>query len=314
MNYDVTVVMYHYVRNLSLSRYPDIKGMEVRDFKKQLQYLGENHNFVTVEECIKQLESPSSDFPENAVLLTFDDGYLEHFTEVFPILVEMGIQGAFFPPVKSTVERKVLDVNKIHFVLASEPDSNHLLELLSSYIQRYKQTYDLLEPEDYFRRIDKTEHPYDPMEVIIFKRVLQRELPKKVRTGIIDDLFQEIVGIPEENFAEELYMKKKHLKCMLRNGMFVGGHGYSHDWLNSIDEKQLEAEAKKTRSFLADLGVNRNAWVMSYPYGGYNQSVQDVLKQNDYSMAFTTQDAKAVLQEENRFAITRIDTNEIGQG
>ena len=39
MNPQVTIVMYHYVRDFQNTKYPDIKGMDVRDFEKQVQFL-----------------------------------------------------------------------------------------------------------------------------------------------------------------------------------------------------------------------------------------------------------------------------------
>lgn len=40
MNADkLTVVMYHYVRDLQNSRYPQIKGCDVRLFKEQIKFL-----------------------------------------------------------------------------------------------------------------------------------------------------------------------------------------------------------------------------------------------------------------------------------
>jgi len=50
--------------------------------------------------------------PKNAAMLTFDDGYVDHFTQVLPILDQAGISGSFFPPAKCILERKVLDVIK----------------------------------------------------------------------------------------------------------------------------------------------------------------------------------------------------------
>lgn len=62
--------------------------------------------------------------PPHAVLLSFDDAYADHFEYVFPILEHEHIQGAFYPPVKAVTEHTVLDVNKIHFILASTPEDN----------------------------------------------------------------------------------------------------------------------------------------------------------------------------------------------
>ena len=38
MNSEVTVVMYHYIRDLKNSRYPNIKGMDIKNFKKQIKF------------------------------------------------------------------------------------------------------------------------------------------------------------------------------------------------------------------------------------------------------------------------------------
>ena len=55
--------------------------------------------------------------------LTFDDGYSDHFLNVFPLLEKRGIKGCFFPPAQAVLEHRVLDVNKIQFVLASAPSA-----------------------------------------------------------------------------------------------------------------------------------------------------------------------------------------------
>ena len=310
----ITVVMYHYVRNFSASRYPDIKGLDIRGFRKQLEYLEANYSFVTIQECLEYLEDPSSgeDFPDNAVLLTFDDGYKEHFTEVFPVLNSKNIQGVFFPPVRSSLKREALYVNKIHYILAASSRPDGLIHKLTLEINEFKNEHNLRDPESYYETIDSAEHPYDSINVIKFKRVLQRELPQNVRRVIIDRLFKDIVGLEERVFVEELYMTEDQLKCMQRNGMYIGGHGYSHDWLNRMGIKEKEFEIAKTRDFLDYLGLDVQNWVMSYPYGAYDADVIKLLKDQQCKMAFTTKDRRGVLDPQNRFEITRIDTNEVG--
>ena len=51
--------------------------------------------------------------------MTFDDGYKDHYTYVLPVLLENNIQGSFYIPTKCFQDKKVLDVNKIHFILES---------------------------------------------------------------------------------------------------------------------------------------------------------------------------------------------------
>src|SRR5687767_5962186 len=114
----VTLVMYHYVRDLRRSRYPGIKGLTIDAFRGQLAYLRKHYNFVSGAEVIAAIADGHRLAPR-AALLTFDDGYIDHFANVFPILDREQIPACFFPPAASVLEGRILDVNKIHFVLAS---------------------------------------------------------------------------------------------------------------------------------------------------------------------------------------------------
>ena len=84
-NQNLTVVMYHYVRDLKHSRYPSIKGLDVALFKEQVAFLKKHYSFVTVEEVIAATQGIHK-LPSHPVLLTFDDAYIDHFTYAFPIL------------------------------------------------------------------------------------------------------------------------------------------------------------------------------------------------------------------------------------
>ena len=307
---DVTIVMYHYVRNLQRSRYPDIKGLNVSEFKNQLDYLNDRYNFVTVNQCIQHIYHGSKNFPENAMLLTFDDGYKEHYNEVFPILEARGIQGAFFPPVKAIMEHKVLDVNKIHFVLASTDKPSELVDTINQKISELSREHALKDPEFYANKLSDTEHRYDPPEVVYVKRMLQRELPDIPRKIILDDLFNEYVDVDEKVFAKELYMSVDQIKCMLRHGMFIGGHGFSHKWLNAMDAEEQEFEVDKTKEFLSTLGVSTDKWVMCYPYGAYDERLIEILKQKDCALGIGTEVGVAELAKENAFDLNRMDTND----
>jgi len=306
----VTIVMYHYVRDMTNSRYPQIKGLDIRAFKKQLDYLDQNYTFVRMEDCIEAVYRNGAGFPGNAVLLTFDDGYLEHYTEVFPMLDDRGIQGSFFPPVQSTMKEKVLDVNKIHFILASTNKPRELLQVLTQKIRYYREAFHLSEPEKYYEKIGSSEHPYDPIEVIIFKRILQRELPEKARQQILADLFEVYVGVSESVFSNELYMNEDQLKLMLRKGMFVGGHGYSHKWLNALGVGEQIREIKLTSEFLLSIGVNEKHLVMCYPYGAFDKKTIEILENSNYQLGLTTVPELAKLTLKNRFTLPRMDTNE----
>ena len=95
----VTIVMYHYVRDLNSSRYPNIKGLDYQLFKDQIEFFSANYHIVTMEQVIEASEGKYQ-LPDKALLLTFDDGYIDHYTFVMPILLQYGYKDHFLYLVK----------------------------------------------------------------------------------------------------------------------------------------------------------------------------------------------------------------------
>ena len=91
----VTIVMYHYVRDLANSRFPQIRGLDYSLFKKQIEFFKQNFQVVTMEEVIAAWNE-NYELPEHALLLTFDDGYSNFYTEVFPILKKNDAKATMF--------------------------------------------------------------------------------------------------------------------------------------------------------------------------------------------------------------------------
>ncbi len=81
------ISMYHYTRNLRHSRYPEIKGLDISLFRQQIDFMKNNFNVVNMEQVMDAVAGKSK-LPDNALLLTFDDGYIDNYTYTFPILEE----------------------------------------------------------------------------------------------------------------------------------------------------------------------------------------------------------------------------------
>ena len=313
-NQNLTVVMYHYVRDLKYSRYPSIKGLDVTLFKEQVAFLKKHYSFVTVEEVIAATQGIHK-LPSHPVLLTFDDAYIDHFTCVFPILKNEGIQGAFYAPVKAVTQHKVLDVNKIHFILASTPEEkmSSLLKEIRLLLNKYRKVYHLESYEFYYEKLAQLDR-FDTKEVIFVKRLLQVELVEELRNIITTELFEKIVGVEEAAFSRELYMSVDQMKCMVSAGMHIGSHGYDHYWLGSLSKEKQEVEIKESLKFIENIGGDIKHWTICYPYGNYNDDTIALLKENHCALGFTTEVKLADINNQmgdNVFKIPRLDTNDL---
>jgi peptidoglycan/xylan/chitin deacetylase (PgdA/CDA1 family) len=310
MNRTVTIVMYHYVRDLERSRFPAIKGMSLERFRRQLDYIEANFTPIGVEDIFEAVATPALELPKNSILLTFDDGYSDHFLNVFPMLDARGMKGCFFPSAQAVVEHIVLDVNKIQFVLAAVPEVQRLLEQVLSALDEFRTEYALRSREEYASTVVE-EHRYDPREIILFKRLLQRELPEHVRAEIVRRLFAQYVSVDEAAFACELYASVEQIACMQRHGMHIGSHGYSHLWLDHVPRETQKEEVDRSLDFLQQAGVGTEDWTMCYPYGGFNESILQVVEERKCRLGFSVEARIANLDIDNRLALPRIDTNDL---
>ncbi|MEK7169824.1 MAG: polysaccharide deacetylase family protein [Patescibacteria group bacterium] len=306
----ITIVMYHYVRDMATTRYPDIKALPLEAFKGQIAFILKHFRVVTMEELLHAV-TESKKLPENALLLTFDDGYKDHFEFVFPILDSAGIQGSFFIPVEAVKEHHVLDVNKIHFVLASVPDKRDILEEIRALMNRHRAEYGLESEAHYIRLLAAEECRYDTKEVVFIKRMLQRELPEAFRVFATDFLFKKYITENESLFARNLYLSTEELKQMKKDGMYIGSHGYNHHWLNTLSRERQKEEITHSLDFLQKLGCSPEPFAFCYPYGAYNDSLLDVLAEAGCRVSVTTRVGVADISKDNPLLLPRLDTNDV---
>ncbi len=295
----LSTIMYHWVRPIRNSRWPRIRGLELDDFKSQLSYLKRNYTIVSLPDVINALNGVElnsgelhRELPPNACLLTFDDGYLDHYQHVFPLLHDAKVSGAFFPIGRSVAERWIADVNKIHWIIAHAPRgmvTDHIYAAIGD--------------------IPAVTSRWDDTETASIKRALQYAPPE-----VIDELFW-MVEHGMSVTADDLYMTPEQIKLMATNGMHFGVHGWNHVRFSRMTEAEQAADLDASIAFLRGLGVLPERWAMAYPYGAdsdWTQRMADLADERGCVAAFTTRSAVANLEfESENFAIPRLDTTDV---
>ena len=310
MNRNVTIVMYHFVRDLVHSRYPEIKGLTVEGFKGQIDYIKRHYNIIKMQDLIAAISSKDLIIPPRAVLLTFDDGYIDHYTNVFPLLSNAGLQGSFFPSARAIEDYEVLDVNKIHFILASVQDKSAIIKSIFTTLDESRRQYNLNDNNTYYSEL-AVPNRFDSADVIFIKRMLQWALPEDLRIKITNSLFKKFVTKDESAFSTELYMNIDQLICMKQNGMFIGNHCYNHRWMDKLTTEEQIKEVDMSLQFLQKIGVGEVGWVMCYPYGAYNESMMPLLKARGCVAGLSVEVRIADLDQDNPLALPRLDTNDL---
>lgn len=90
----VAVLMYHHLSEQPMPQFPWV--LSVDRFEDQMKLLGEEGFHVITMEQYREFMLNNGSVPDNAVLLTFDDGYESFYKLAFPILRKYGYTAVNF--------------------------------------------------------------------------------------------------------------------------------------------------------------------------------------------------------------------------
>tara|TARA_B100001175_G_scaffold317437_1_gene334357 strand:- start:7239 stop:8144 length:906 start_codon:yes stop_codon:yes gene_type:complete len=298
--------MYHYIRDKKKDNFPNLKSLEFSQFKKQINFFKKKLNVLGNDEFNEILNTKK--IPKKpSVLLTFDDGYNDHYKYALPLLSKKKIEGFFYPVTKTLENKIILDVNKIHLILAKENNKKKIIYemnlLLKKYMNKKLDQLDL-SPVDLKSR-------FDDKETMLIKRCLQYFLPEKVRKKILNKLFYLILGKHESDFSKQIYLNKKKILEMSSENMFFGIHGEQHLRWDKINTKKLNKEIDNSVNFFNKIGLNNNNFSVVYPYGFYNSQTLKIIRKKKFLFGLTTRPEKINKNIINKkYILPRFDAND----
>ncbi|MBT3690773.1 polysaccharide deacetylase family protein [Candidatus Woesearchaeota archaeon] len=298
---NLTIVNYHYVRDMHETKYPGIKGFLIKYFKFQVDYLSKKFNMISMSQYVDYLNG-NGEIPENSCLLTFDDGLKDHYENVYPVLKEKGISGMFYLISQTLTDFKVPHVHKVHFLLdklGSEKIAGFANEFFKS---KGNEVFEKYRIHGEFRINPKRR--FDDNLTANLKQNLG-VMPFSLKDELLNDLFSEC--FEEEKFCKELFLSEEEVKEMMENGMEFGSHSHFHKQLASLSEKEQEEEFVKSTEILRDKFGKIDSF--SYPNGSYTEEAIEMLKKLNYVSAVTVE-LKENEGKVNPFKIARFDAND----
>jgi peptidoglycan/xylan/chitin deacetylase (PgdA/CDA1 family) len=300
----VHILMYHRIAeticdpwNISVS--PDI-------FEEHLISLKSAFNVIRLDEIEKQHIKDI----DNPIVLTFDDGYYDNFTIAKPLLEKYDLPATFFIPIQPILKNKPFWWDELcSVILFTTP----LPTLFSMCILGQKIDFEISGEEELTTEMKKllsswkaenkafskrTELYLKIWRLFKFSKPLDHEIElKKIRTW---------AGNPEH--IEDLPMSLESLEEMAQNPIFeIGAHSMTHPLLD-VHERSFQKEEITQSKIQLERIVGKEIKSFAYPYGGYNKTTIDIIKQVKFNYAVTTEPgiSKRISKENDRFKLPRI--------
>ena len=267
------VIMYHYVRERPIGPQWNFKSLDMEIFRLQLSLLQEKFNIVDAVEVTSGRYFERA-FDPRDVLLTFDDGFSDHYQFVFKELQSRELNGIFFPPIEPIINRRLLDVHKVHFILAC---GINVQDLVSRAIQFMSRSGFSNHQVNLMRHTYTQKSALDNADTIFLKRLLQHALPDSLRKELLSELFL-LGGLNEDSLVSDFYLTIPQMVEMRNSHMAFGCHGYKHVWLGRESTRNQRRDIVESITFLQDHKLIDSEWFMCYPYGSYNTETIDICK------------------------------------
>lgn len=224
------VINYHTVSNkelphiINLYRYRDVNG-----FRQDLDFFISRYRPISMLELLESLKHKKSKLPENAVLLTFDDGFREIYDIVAPLLLEKKFPATFFI-ISKCIDNKCLSYNNKKSLVIEYLKKNESLTIVN-----------------------------DIDDIIRKNNIPGKNLPDSIRnipyiTRHLIDLIASLAQIDFSQFLEESkpYLSTNQIEDLLQSGFAFGGHSLDHARFTELSLEEQIQQARLSIDYLVE--------------------------------------------------------------
>ena len=282
--------MYHYVRPNGMRMSDRHHVLDLALFDQQLDVMAQKFEFILGNDLLAVGDDTSA--LENSVWLTFDDGYRDCIDYVLPSFLKKGVIGTFYIPTEAIFERKLLDVNKIHILLSGLVTPKEIVKLADQYFSDAGLEEALGTTFNDLFSIYAVANLWNDRDTEFIKKLFQKIIPTGIRKKFLNHVFSQVVKRSESSWVDEFYLTPDDVQVLIDNGMEIGSHGHSHEWLAEMTLEGQRSELTNSFMHLDSVVNDGKSRSMCCPFGSYNDDTLSILRSLDVRTAVLNRGAR----------------------
>jgi peptidoglycan/xylan/chitin deacetylase (PgdA/CDA1 family) len=250
--------------------------------RRQLRLLKSHFNVISPEGALAWLEG-RSELPRRAVLITCDDGLLNHLTDMLPVLQQEGLRCLFFVTGISAKEndpreRSMLWYEELFLLLLRAPDGKFQVSCeglaIAGELGSREQTR-----ATWWNCVQELSR-LAPESRTACIRILRKQFGLQAQPGL--DLSN---GAQCRRFG---LMNADEIRELAAAGMTIGAHTVSHPILSQAPAALARGEITECKAQIEAV-LQQEVWAFAYPFGDAQSVTPEVLAMADgagYTAAF----------------------------
>jgi len=285
----IRILAYHKIDN---NEFDDLNmSISVSDFEVQIKYLSKYYHVLSLLDYVRSIQNRKK-IKKNTVVITFDDGYKDNYTNAFPIIKKYHVPITIFLTVTpiSTGQSLWYEVivhmiknSKIKELDLSDYGMGHII--LNSSSDKQAAIYQIVSNA--------------------------KTMPENQRQNLIDCLRQKLIIEDNNNQnkddIENLMLSWDEMREMKNHGVTFGSHTMNHPILTQIPLETAEMEIKKSKEII-EKELGEKISLFTYPNGGsedFNEDIIDIIRKSGFSCACSLIPG-VVKTGDNLFTLNRI--------
>lgn len=300
----VVVLLYHRVADLET----DPWGLAVKPahFEQHLRLLKRKCNVLSLDELSVQLRSKK--LTRRGVVITFDDGYEDNFSQARPLLEKYELPATFFIASQFIESAQPFWWDELAEIILNTCSLPPLCSLdIGDKPFAFRLDEEKVLTDECRRKQNQWKWPDEPLtrRCALYLHLWERLKPLPY-PEIIGNMYRIKVWAKDDGaFAQKHRpMSLSQLQCLSQQPLYgIGNHTATHLALGMHAPGVQAQDMATCQRFLEQTGA-RPGHAISYPYGSYNEATTQLVG-NKGMIAFTTNEC-AVSKASNLFCLGRV--------
>ena len=265
-NKNLHILLYH---GVTRRKHPGIvnysgKHLYIDDFRRHMKLIKQRCNLLTIDEIV-ELDRTGKIWPQNSVVVTFDDGFHNNYECAASILDDFKIPAVFY-------------------ICAGLINTDEML-----WVDQIEDCINRTNKKDLEIKLDKgCRFKLNSLQEKILALEQIKKFCKKSSSDNKDRVLEELISktniTPDVNASLDYKLMSWHeLRSISQNSLFtIGGHTLCHDIMSALPVPRMDLDIKLTLGLLK-YHLGHNITHFSYPEGQaihYNDNVISSLKRN----------------------------------
>jgi len=302
------VLMYHRVTSLHTD--PWQLAVEPERFEQQLQVIKQMGSVISSDTLVNNLQSKR--VKNFSLVVTFDDGYYDNFSNALPLLEKYAVPATFFITTNQLGKASEFWWDALENIIIHSPV---LPQLFSVFMHGIQINYDL--QEEAVLQPQKKEEMRKWLALAGFqnRRTILYEMLWKGLKPLKHEQQQQVLlylkAWAGNNIADRIEnraMTENELSLMANHPLItIGGHTTTHPDLSCHGTEFQQQEIITNKKRLEQI-TGKTVNLFAYPYGGYNNDTPQIVANSGYKAAFTTSN-QLVRGRSHPYLLSRLQVN-----